>query len=179
MSPSSRFISTFAAAALLPGLFGYDRSEHAYAVPAVTLTDQQGRSVRLDALLNQPEPVVVQFIFTTCSTVCPIMTATLRAARKQLDSARLVSISIDPEHDTPSRLADYARRFDAGSRWTFLTGAAGDIATVQRAFAADSPTKMTHRPLTFLRAAGRRSWIRLDGPSSAAELVAEYRRAAR
>jgi protein SCO1/2 len=179
MSLSSRFISAAAALALLPAAIAYDRSEHLYAIPKVTLTDQAGRAVRLDELLNLREPVVLQFIFTTCTTICPILSATLHTASKELKGARLVSITIDPEHDTPARLAAYADQIGASSRWTFLTGSAEDIAAVQRAFDADVATKMSHLPLTLLRGHAARSWVRLDGLSTAAELVAEYRRATR
>jgi len=166
---------------LLPCLTAYDRSTHVYEVPAVTLTDQAGHPVRLEALLNTRDPIVLQFIFTTCSTVCPIMTATLSAAAPQLTGAHFISISIDPENDTPAGLAAYASRFHAPSSWTFLTGQAADIVAVQRAFDAEPSTIMTHRPLTFLRAPGAapNQWVRLDGLSTAADLVAEYRRAIR
>jgi protein SCO1/2 len=179
MSLSSRFISAGAVLALLTPLIAYDRSEQAYQIPAVTLVDQAGHAVRLDELLNGREPVVMQFIFSTCATICPIMSATLQSARKDLEGARLISISIDPEHDTPARLAGYAARFHAGNRWSFLTGNPVDIASVERAFEAAVANKMSHRPLTFLRARGGRSWVRLEGLSTAAELVAEYRRATR
>lgn len=179
MSRSFRFTS--AALAFVAALFGYDRSEHTYDIPAVTLIDQAGRSVQADRLFGARESVVVQFIFTTCSTICPIMTATLVAARKDqaVAATRFVSITIDPEHDTPPRLAAYASRFHADDRWLFLTGSAPDIAALLRAFDADPANgKMSHRPLTFLRPASARSWIRLDGLSSATDLIAEFRAAA-
>src|SRR5438105_915954 len=74
----------------------------------------------LTALLNCPGPVVLQFIFATCTTVCPVMTATLAAAQDQLSPARMISITIDPENDTPAVLQEYAHKFNAGPRWYFL-----------------------------------------------------------
>lgn len=145
--------------------------------PQVTLVDAQGERVPLAAALGSSAPVVLQFIFTTCPSVCPALSATLAAAQPELGtSARLVSISIDPEFDTPARLRDYARRFNAGPRWRFLTGSREDVAAVQKAFGAYRPNKMWHEPLTFLRPASGESWVRLAGPMSAAELVAEVRR---
>lgn len=155
----------------------YVRSIAEISPPPVTLTDAQGERVPLAAVLDSSEPVVLQFIFTTCPSICPALSATLSAAQAELgENARLVSISIDPEFDTPARLRDYARRFNAGPRWRFLTGSREDVAAVQKAFGAYRPNKMWHEPLTFLRPASGESWVRLAGPMSAEELVAEFRR---
>src|SRR5436309_5440514 len=92
----------------------YVRSVARYTPPDVTLVDATGARVPLSAALNRPGSVVLQFIFTTCPSVCPALSATLAAAREDLgDEASLVSISIDPEYDTPARLRDYSRRFSA------------------------------------------------------------------
>ncbi|HSS50180.1 MAG TPA: SCO family protein [Thermoanaerobaculia bacterium] len=145
----------------------------------MTLTDATGTRLRLAEALDAPGPVVLQFIFTTCPSICPVMTATLAAAREDLGGqVRMVSISIDPEYDTPARLRDYARRFKAGPHWRFLTGSRDDVATVQKAFDAYRPNKMQHEPLTFLRLAPGEAWVRLAGPIAPAELVAEVRRLA-
>jgi cytochrome oxidase Cu insertion factor (SCO1/SenC/PrrC family) len=148
--------------------------------PDVTLTDSAGARVRLAAALESPGPVVLQFIFTTCPSICPVMTATLAAACEELgpdrNQVRMISISIDPEYDTPERLRDYAQKFKAGANWRFLTGSRDDVAAVQKAFGAYRPNKMQHEPLTFLRAAPGEPWVRLAGPITPAELAGEVRR---
>jgi cytochrome oxidase Cu insertion factor (SCO1/SenC/PrrC family) len=158
----------------------YARTVARYTPPDVTLTDATGARVRLADALDPPGPVVLQFIFTTCPSICPVMTATLAATRVELgpdrSQARMVSISIDPEFDTPARLRDYARRFNAGPNWRFLTGSRDDVAAVQKAFGAYRPNKMQHEPLTFLRAAPGAPWVRLAGSITPAELAAEVRR---
>ena len=163
-----------------PGLSAsprYVRSIAEITPPPVTLIDAQGARVPLASALDSSAPVVLQFIFTTCPSICPALSATLAAAQAELgEGARLVSISIDPEFDTPARLRDYARRFNAGPRWRFLTGSREDVAAVQKAFGAYRPNKMWHEPLTFLRPASGEGWVRLAGPLGAAELVAEVRR---
>jgi protein SCO1/2 len=88
---------------------------------------------------------------------------------------RMVSVSIDPEHDTPQALKAYARRFQAGPQWAFVTGSLDDIIAVQRAFDADRGDKMNHAPLTLFRATPQAQWVRYDGFATAAELVKEYR----
>jgi len=154
----------------------YSRTLAPYAPPDVTLVDAHGDAVTLAAALDFDGPVLLQFIFTTCPAVCPALSGTFAAAQERLDDARMLSISIDPEHDTPPRLAEYARRFGAGPRWRFLTGELDDVVAVQKAFAAYQANKMQHRPLTFLRGSPAAPWVRLDGFLSAAELVAEVRR---
>lgn len=160
----------------------FTRSAAAYRVPAIELVDAAGRTVALEDLLGGGEPVMLQFVFTTCPGVCPALSGLFAAAEDRLAedpslaAVRLVSISIDPEHDTPERLADYARRFGAGERWTFLTGDRNDVLAVQRAFDADRGSKMRHEPTTYLSAGGGPEWVRLDGFPSPAELVTEARR---
>lgn len=146
------------------------------SIPDVTLVDQDGAAFRLAAELGRPGPVVLQFIFTTCATVCPALSGTLAAAQDRLPGVRLLSISIDPEEDTPARLAGYARRFGAGPRWRLLTGRLEDVIAVERAFDAYRGNKMRHEPVTFARAAPGRPWLRLEGLLTGGELAAEVRR---
>lgn len=153
----------------------YSRNVAAYAIPDVTLTDQGGAAVRLVSELGRPGPVLLQFIFTTCSTVCPALSGIFSAVQERLPGVRLVSISIDPDEDTPARLAAYARRFGAGPRWRLLTGRPEDVIAVERAFDVYRGNKMRHRPVTLARAAPGQPWLRLDGLPTAAELAAEVR----
>jgi cytochrome oxidase Cu insertion factor (SCO1/SenC/PrrC family) len=154
---------------------GYTRSEASYEVPAVTLTDTAGKAVPLASALTSDGPLLLQFLFTTCTTACPTLAATFRAVQDDLPGARLVSVTIDPETDTPARLRQYAARFAAGARWRFLTGRLADVVAVERAFDVDRGSKMRHPPVIFLRA-GAASWVRLDGYPSAADLRAEVAR---
>ena len=87
----------------------------------------------------------------------------------------MISITIDPEQDTPERLKEYAGRFKAESGWLFLTGSIDNIIATQKAFDAYRGDKMNHVPLTFLRSTQDGSWVRLEGFASANEVVAEYR----
>ncbi len=148
-----------------------------YEIPDVTLVDQSGQPVRLRALLDVGEPVLLNFIFTTCTAICPVMSGTFSQVQKNLgaDAARLrmVSISIDPEHDTPAELKLYAERFNAGPQWSFLTGSPDDVIAVQRAFDAYRGDKMNHAPLTLMRASPLAQWVRIDGLASGAELSKE------
>ena len=158
---------------------GTKRSLAVYPLPDVTMVDQNGKRVSLREILSPDEPVMLNFIFTTCTTICPVMTATFAQVQKGLGSdaqrIRMVSISIDPEQDTPSALAAYAKRFKAGPQWEFLTGALEDSVAVQKAFDTYRGDKMNHAPLTLLRATPDAQWVRYDGFASAADLVKEAR----
>lgn len=158
---------------------GYERSQRAYVVPPVVLVDAEGRPDPLAQRLDYDGPLLLNFIYTSCTTICPVMTATFARFRQQLGAeaqqVRLVSVSIDPQYDTPERLAAYARGFAAGDGWTFLTGADDSIVAVQQAFEVYRGSKADHAPVTFLRAGREAPWLRLDGLTSSADLMREYR----
>jgi protein SCO1/2 len=159
---------------------GYTRTLHTYdAIPDVVLTDSHGQAVRLRDALAGDEPVMLNFIFTTCTTICPVMTKVFADVRTRLGdedhNLRMVSISIDPENDTPAQLKAYAQHFGADSHWTFLTGRVQDVAAVQRAFDAYDSDKMNHQPLTLLRAAPGTQWVRIEGFATPDQLAGEYR----
>jgi protein SCO1 len=159
---------------------GYARSQHRYALPAVSLISQGGRRVLLGEILPRDSPVALTFIFTRCSTVCPLLSQTLASLRKGMrakaDALRVVTISIDSEYDTPERLQAYASRYDAGASWQFYTGAPDDIDEVLHAFEAVTPIKEEHRPVTLVRAAYSDDWTRLDGTMTSDQLAKELTR---
>ncbi len=102
-----------------------------YPVPATTLVNERGESVNLDALKGSV--VVYNFIFTTCTGTCPIMTNNMRALTPLVDKSapvRFVSITVDPTRDTPAVLSRYAARVRNDPRWTFLTGNRDTIVTL-------------------------------------------------
>lgn len=87
------------------------------------LTERSGDEVTLDTLKGRPW--VASFVFTRCSGPCPRISASMKKVQDLLagTDARLVTFTVDPEHDTPAVLREYARRFDADpQRWLFLTG---------------------------------------------------------
>ena len=155
------------------------RSTADYTLPRVNLVRDDGKTVSLPEELDDGRPVVLDFIFTTCGTICPVMSQTFAQVQRKLGDARdkvhLVSISIDPEQDTPARLAAYAKNFKAGPQWRFYTGTTQASIATQKAFDAYRGDKMNHAPVTLLRAAPGRRWVRIDGFASSDELVKEFR----
>lgn len=102
-------------------------------VPALALTDEQGRPFGNDRLAGRV--VIVNFLFTACPTVCPTLAARMASVQRELsphgDRVHLVSITVDPANDTPERLREYGTRFGQDpAHWSFLTG---DIAAIKAA----------------------------------------------
>ena len=99
-------------------------------VPAFHFTDQQGQPFATDKLDNRVW--VVDFVFTSCPEICPRMTEEMARLQTFVVNralpVHLVSVSVDPERDTPARLLDYATHFHARPEvWTFLTGPAAEV----------------------------------------------------
>ncbi len=99
-----------------------------FEVPDAKLVDEGGRAVSLAAMKGSV--TVYNFIFTSCTGTCPIMTNNMRALTPRVAKdapVHFVSISVDPTRDTPAVLAEYAKRVRNDSRWTFLTGSRAEI----------------------------------------------------
>lgn len=159
----------------------YKRSVENYTVPDVILVNQKGEKVKLKSLLVSDKPVIVDFIFGTCTTICPILSAGFANLQQRLgedsQKIRLVSISIDPENDTPKVMREYLQRYRAKPGWDFLTGSRKDIDKVMHAFDAYIPNKMSHYPLNLIRNPSDGRWIRIFGLMSSSEFMSECQKA--
>jgi protein SCO1/2 len=159
---------------------GIKRSVAAYPMPAVSLTRADGKRLSAAEALDDGRPVMLNFVYTSCNTICPVTSQVFMQTRELLGAQReqvnMVSISIDPEQDTPRKLAAYAKRYAGAGQWAHYTGSVNESLALQRAFSAWRGDKMNHQPLTFLRAAPGQPWVRLDGFASPEQLLAEYRR---
>jgi protein SCO1/2 len=105
--------------------------------PNVPLVTQDGNTVRFYDDLIKDKVVAINFIYTHCGDTCPLETASLRQVQKQLGDRLgkdvfFYSISIDPEHDTPNTLKEYAAKFQIGPGWTFLTGTKADTTLLRK-----------------------------------------------
>jgi len=109
-----------------------------YSLPDLTLTDQYGHQLSLASLRGKP--VLFDFIYTSCPGPCQLLTQHMKLIADKLGPAlgrevSFVSVTVDPEHDRPSRLFDYARAFNANLKgWYFLTGSTTQIDELMRAF---------------------------------------------
>ncbi len=90
-------------------------------VPTFELTSHAGTAYPSNTL--DGKVWVANFVFTRCPTICPTFTAKMASIQKKAPKLlHLVSFTVDPEFDTPARLAEYATKFQASPRWAFLTG---------------------------------------------------------
>ena len=158
----------------------YKRTVEKYSTPDVVLVNQDGKKVKLSSLINSGKPVMLDFIYGTCTTICPVLSAGFTNLQNKLGqdaaSVQLISITIDPEYDTPAVMKDYLKRFRAKPGWDFLTGSRENIDRVMRAFDAYVPNKMAHYPLTLLKAPNSDQWVRIYGMVGMSVLLEEYRK---
>jgi protein SCO1/2 len=149
-----------------------------YAVPAVQLVRDDGKVVSLPEEMNDGRPVVLNFIFTSCSSICPLMSQVFAQFQQRLGAesatVHLMSISVDPEEDTPARLREYARKFHAGAGWQHYTGTIEASLAAQRAFNVWRGDKMSHSSVTFMRVGPDAPWLRIDGFVTPDELLQRY-----
>jgi len=99
------------------------------------LKTHTGEDVRFYSDVLEGHTVVISFIFTSCEDACPLINKQLEMVQKEIgarmgDDIRFVSISVDPENDTPEVLSEYRQRFNASPGWIFLTGDAEAVDTV-------------------------------------------------
>ena len=107
-------------------------------LPDVSLIDQHGSAVSLASLKGKP--VLIDFIYTSCASTCPVLTAKMVSVARELGPAlganvTMVSITLDPEHDSPAQLASYAKSQGADANgWLFLTGKPAQVDQVLAQF---------------------------------------------
>lgn len=152
------------------------RSVEKYELPDVTLLNQDGKKVNLRSFLDSDKPVILDFIFTTCTTICPLHSAGFSSLQtalgKDADKVRLVSITIDPEHDRPEQMKEYLERYKKSDGWDFLTGSPKEIELVMRTFSCKT-SMMDHQPLYLIHTPKSDRWVRIEGLVSTADLLAE------
>lgn len=142
----------------------------------VVLTDQHERSVRLKDDVVGDRIVVMGFIYTSCTTVCPVVSAIMQKVQAQLGEqvgreVQLVSISVDPLRDTPQRLREYASQYRAGPGWTWLTGPVPAVGDTLKGLGTWSADFTTHPPVIMVGDGRSDQWTRFYGFTDPAVLV--------
>lgn len=157
---------------------GYTKLRRDYIVPEVDLVTQKGERMRIADVVSGDKPVILNFIFVSCTTICPVLSSSFAGVQELLgdekDDIVMLSVTMDPEYDTPDRLLAYSKRFDAGSQWLFLAGKRNDIIAVEKAFDIYRGSKVNHEPITLIHSAADKTWLRLEGVANANDIVAEY-----
>ncbi len=143
----------------------------------VGLVDRDGRAIRFKTEALADRIVAIDFVYTSCTTVCPVISSIFAQVHGTLQDrlgrdAWLLSVSIDPTRDTPGRIADMARKFGAGPGWLWLTGAKAEVDQVLVGLGAYTPDIASHPPMILIGDAASDKWIRLYGFVSPDEVTA-------
>lgn len=145
----------------------------AATVPDVAVVDQDGRRLNFYSDLVRGRTVAIDFIYTSCTTICPMLTAHFRMVQQELAArvgkdVALISISIDPVTDTPAKLKAFAAPFEPGPGWTFVTGARPDIAKLLDKLGQPFGNPADHAPVVLVRNDKVGGWTNVDGNDPAA-----------
>jgi protein SCO1 len=119
-------------------------------IPNLTVTTQNGKPVRFYDDLVKGKIVIISFIYTSCTDICPLTTARIAQLEDKLGDlvgrdVFILSMTVDPERDTPERLKEYAEAFGAGPGWSFVTGKPEDIRAINYKFGERSQILSEHR----------------------------------
>ncbi len=123
--------------------------------PNVLLTTQDGKPVRFYDDVIKGKIVMIQFMFTNCERSCPMITPNLVKVQRDLkgrgaNEVKMVSITVDPLHDTPRALHEYAERFHVQPGWQFLTGRKADIDLIRRKLGVYDPDDQKNEHMNVL-----------------------------
>jgi cytochrome oxidase Cu insertion factor (SCO1/SenC/PrrC family) len=146
------------------------------SIPDVELLDQDGRVVHFYTDLVKGKVVAVNFIFTTCTTICPPLGATFARVQRELGAragrdVHLISISVDPATDTPERLKAWGAKFHAAAGWTFVTGRKPQVDELLRALGAATASPSDHSPTVLVGNEAAGQWTRTYGLARTAVLL--------
>jgi protein SCO1 len=145
-------------------------------IPDIEVLDQNGRKIHFYTDLVKGQTVVINFIFTTCTTICPPLGATFARVQKELGDkvgrdVRFISISVDPATDTPERLKAWGAKFHAGDGWTFVTGNKPQVDELLRVLGASSARREDHSPTVLIGNDAHGAWTRTYGLANTGQLV--------
>lgn len=142
----------------------------------VELTNQDGKKVRFYSDILKGKTVVVNAFFTTCTSVCPPMNRNMEKVQEALGDrvgrdVFLVSMTIDPETDTPARMKEYAQKFHAGPGWIFLTGKKENLDWALYKLGQYVEQKDDHKTIFIIGNEPTGLWKKAFGMANVAELV--------
>ena len=144
-------------------------------IPDVRVHDQNGKALSFYSDLIKGNNVAINFIFTTCTNVCPLLTATFRRVQVELEKSqadiKLISVSVDPTVDTPERLREFATKFKAGPGWTFVTGEKTDIDLLLQRLGVGAGIKTDHTSMILVGNDSKNFWTRTYGLSSPSAIL--------
>lgn len=175
------------AALALPALAQHEHHQHQMAaptpeppaetikvtIPDVTVVTQEGKRVHFYSDLVKGRVVAMNFVFTTCTTICPPMGANFAKLQSLLGSRKihLISVSVDPTTDTPERLKAWAEKFGGRPGWTLVTGERTEITQLLKSMGVYTANINDHSPLVLLGNDAQGRWTRAYGLAPPVKLV--------
>jgi protein SCO1/2 len=132
------------------------------------LLDQMGKQHKLKSEVFGDRLVVLDFAYTSCTTICPVLSALMAKVQNQLGDrlgkeVSLVTITVDPARDTPARLREYAAKYGAKPGWAWLSGPTGTVNEVLKGFGAYAPNFEDHPPQVLVGDPTTGDWTRFFG----------------
>jgi cytochrome oxidase Cu insertion factor (SCO1/SenC/PrrC family) len=145
-------------------------------IPDASVFDQDGRKLRFYSDLVKGKTVAINFIFTTCTTICPPLTATFAKVQQQLGETaggevHFISISVDPTTDVPERLKAFSAKFHSRPGWTFVTGSRQEISLLLKALGASVGDKNDHSATVLVGNDRAAYWTRTYGLAPVSALL--------
>ena len=145
-------------------------------IPDVSLLTQNGDSVNLRDDVIGDKIVVIDFVYTTCTTICPVLSAILgqvqvRLADRLGNDVMLVSLTVDPLRDTPARLKAYSAKHRAADGWLWLTGDKSTVDEVLQELGVYTPNFEDHPSTILVGDAGTGEWARFIGFPGAGKIM--------
>jgi protein SCO1 len=142
----------------------------------VELINQDGKKVRFYSDVLKGKTVIVNAFFTSCTSVCPPMNRNMEKIQEALGDrvgrdVFLVSMTVDPETDTPARMKEYAKKFHAGSGWIFLTGKKQNLDWALYKLGQYVENKDDHQSVLIIGNEPTGLWKKAFGMANVAELV--------
>jgi len=155
-----------AAALLAPGpSFAQSNRWGANYFPNLPVITQDGKTLKFYDDVIKGKMVVISFIYTNCPDICPLTTARISQVQDALGDMVgrdifLVSLTVDPERDTPQRLKEFSQAFDAGPGWLFLTGTPEDMKRINASLGDKNRSLDDHRNEIVLGNDATGEWMR-------------------
>jgi protein SCO1 len=147
--------------------------------PNVPLLTQDKKTVRFYDDVIKDKVLIIQFMFTNCEQYCPMVTPNLATVQKELKkhaggtAVTMISITVDPTHDTPGVLKEYASKFHVQPGWQFLTGQKSDIDQIRRGLGVYDPDdkKVEHMNVLTIGKESTGQWLAIEGLAKPEDIV--------
>ena len=142
----------------------------------IELVNQKGEKVRFYSDLIDGKIVIINSFFATCTGVCPVMGGTFKKIQAALGDrigkdVHLISISVDPENDTPAALRKYAKATNARPGWTFITGDKKNVEAALHKLGLKTPNKESHTPVVLIGNEPKGVWKKALGLAPSDDVI--------